>query len=213
MRDEQAFRQAFLNNLESCQWEPHPLYSVFTQYDEEYYLSQKKIFLHKYRCFYAVSQTISPKVMIELGACAGSSGDAYLSATPDAKYIGIDNFGMNVRHDNQSPWDPYEIANCLFQSRGFKDYELIKADLRSLTTLPCSADFVVVDAAHDFDNEYADLKLALTANPVFIFVDDSEGEEAKAAIIQFLQKDVRERIDFTLDIEYTGGGKVIKLMA
>jgi hypothetical protein len=46
--------------------------------------------------------------------------------------------------------------------------------------LPEHAELVVVDAAHDFDNEYADLQLALTADPEFIFVDDANAEhEAK----------------------------------
>src|SRR5436309_11973141 len=74
------FRQTFAQNLLSCSWEPHPLYSVFTQFDAEYYLNQKEAFLHKYRSFYAVSKTISPNTIIELGVCAGAGADAYLSA-------------------------------------------------------------------------------------------------------------------------------------
>ncbi len=158
----EPFRQTFLRNLRGCGWEPHPLYSVFTQYDQEYYIRKKKAFLHKYRCLYAVSRTVSPCTIIELGTCAGASADAYLSATPSARYIGIDIFGLNTRHDDYSPWDPYVIAKQLFESREFKDYELIRTDLRSLDKLPSRSDFVAVDAAHDFENEYADLELALT---------------------------------------------------
>lgn len=207
----EEFEQVFLTNLTACEWEPHPLFSVFTQYDQEYYLRQAQAFLFKYKCFYAVSKTISPKKIIEMGTCAGSSADAYLSAAPDAEYIGIDVFVVNTRHDDHSPWDPYEIAERLFESRGFNNYQMLKTDLRQLSSLPCRADFVVVDAAHDFDNAYADLKLALTAEPAFIFVDDCDDENAaKPAIDRFLL-DRDSLIDYTVHVDYIGGGLVIKL--
>jgi predicted O-methyltransferase YrrM len=210
-KSREEFEQAFLINATTCEWKPHPLYSAFTQYDQEYYLKQAQAFLCKYKCFYAVSKTISPKKIIELGTLAGSSADAYLSAAPEAEYIGIDLFNLNTRHDDHSPWDPYDIARRLLESRGFR-YQLLKADLRSLSSLPGDADFVIVDAAHDFDNAYADLQLALTANPTFIFVDDSDDANcAKPAIDQFLSQDLNGSIDYTVHIAYTGGGLVIKL--
>ena len=87
-KSREEFEQAFLINATTCEWKPHPLYSAFTQYDQEYYLKQAQAFLCKYKCFYAVSKTISPKKIIELGTLAGSSADAYLSAAPEAEYIG-----------------------------------------------------------------------------------------------------------------------------
>jgi predicted O-methyltransferase YrrM len=211
-RSGEEFERNFLLNVSTCQWEPHPLFSVFTQYDQDYYLRQAQAFLCKYKCFYAVSKTVSPKKIIELGTCAGSSADAYLSAAPEAEYLGIDIFGVNIRHDDHSPWDPYEVARQLFESRGFKNYQLLKTDLRQLSSLP-SADFVIVDAAHDFDNAYADLKLALTANPTFVFVDDCDDENgAKPAIDRFLRQDVNNLIAYTVRMPYLGGGLVIRLM-
>lgn len=219
----QEFRQRFSENLRACRWEPHPLYSVFTQYDGEYYLQRKDEFLHKYRCFYAVSKTISPTKIIELGVCAGSSADAYLSATPQAKYTGIDTFGEPFSPDDNSPWKilrkdetsiwkPHDIAQRLLEERGFKHYNLITANLRHLNQLPHPADLVVVDAAHDFDNEYTDLQLALSAHPTFIFIDDSKDErQAKPAIEKFLNEDLRDRVDYTLAIDYINGGLLIKL--
>lgn len=211
-KSREEFEQTFLTNLTNCQWEPHPLYSVFTQYDQEYYLNQARAFLCKYKCFYAVSQTIAPQKIIEMGVCAGSSADAYLSAAPEAEYLGIDVFNMNTRHDDRSPWDPYDVARRLFAARGFQNYQLLKTDLRSLSSLPYRADFVIVDAAHDFDSAYADLKLAMTASPRFLFVDDSDDvNEAKPAIEQFLSQDMNGRVDYTVHIAYMGGGLVIKV--
>lgn len=168
--------------------------------------------MHKYLCFYAVSKTISPRKIIELGACAGASGDAYLSAAPEADYLGIDIFGVSLRHDDAAEWDPYKVAEQLFCDRGFGNWRLLRTDLRAMNELPAQADFVVVDAAHDVDSEYADLQLALTANPTFIFVDDADAEdEAKPAIEKFLREDLRDRVAYTFAVNYAGGGLVIRL--
>jgi len=210
------FQRSFKKNLQNCTWKPHPKYSVFTQYDQSFYLSRKSAFLHKYKCFYAVSKTIAPRRILELGAHAGSSADAYVSASPDAEYFGLDQFDDGVLsgivHEvNGVPWLPQKIAEQLFEARGFKKYQLVKVDLRSLDKLPFLADFVVVDAAHDFDNEYADLKLALTAKPTFIFVDDSDGGGSHDALQKFLAEDVKDKVEYYCGISYIGGGLVIKL--
>src|SRR6476646_6341191 len=144
-KSREEFEQTFLTNLTNSKWEPHPLYSVFTQYDQEYYLERARVFICKYKCFYAISKTISPKKIIEMGVCGGSSGDEYLSAAPEAQYLGIDLFNLKTRHDDQSVWDPYDVTRRLFESRGFPNYQLLKADLRTVSTLPYSADFVIVD--------------------------------------------------------------------
>jgi len=219
----EEFERKFSENLRNCAWEPHPRYSVFTQFDGEYYLERREAFLHKYRSFYAVSKTIRPRRMIELGVCAGAGADAYLSATPGAEYTGIDTFGEPFTEDDDSPWKalrnsensvwkPYDIAERLLKERGFKHFNLITANLRHLEKLPHRADLVIVDAAHDFENEYADLRLALTAEPSFIFVDDAEDEaQARPAIEKFLNEDLKGRIRYTLPVDYIGGGLIIRL--
>jgi predicted O-methyltransferase YrrM len=211
-RAREEFRRRFSENLRACRWEPHPLYSVFTQYDKEYYLKRRDEFLHKYRSFYAVSKTVSPESIIELGVSAGSGADAYLSASPHARYTGIDTFGESSPAADGSTWKPYDIARQLLGERGFKSFDLLRADLRGMDRLPHAADLVVVDAAHDFDNEYADLRLALTARPAFIFVDDADDkEQALPAIEKFLREDLEGRVEYTLPIDYIGGGLVIKV--
>lgn len=205
------FNRQLSRNIQSCPWEPHPLYSVFTQYDREYYLTLQNHFMRKYRCFYAVSATIRPASIIELGTSAGSSSDAYLSASPQASFLGIDSFGETVYPDG-SPWNPLEIIEKLFTDRGFQHWQVLRTDLRNMARLPSQAELVVVDAAHDFKNAYADLKLALTAQPSFIFVDDADDENgAKPAIEKFLEKDLRNRVEYMCHVDYIGGGLVIKL--
>jgi predicted O-methyltransferase YrrM len=210
--DPRSFASRLIENYNACTWQPHPRFSVFTQWDQQFYLSHKPDFMHKYRCFYAVSRTIRPRKLIELGSYAGSSADAYLSACPDADYLGIDLFGTRVRQDDGSISDPRAVAEALLHDRGFPSWRLLSADLRSLDRLPEQADLVVVDAAHDYDNEYADLQLALTANPRFIFVDDAtDAAQGMPAIQDFLNHDLQDRVRFTVGIDYIGGGLVIAL--
>jgi predicted O-methyltransferase YrrM len=208
----EEFSTQLESNLESCQWDVHPLHSVFTQYDRQYYLERRDAFIKKYRSFYVVSKTIAPRSIIELGTSAGSGADAYLSATPSAKYTGIDVFCDGTFSDGQTSWKPYDIAVRLLTDRKFKNWKLIKKDLRQMNKLPSKADLVVVDAAHDVDSEYADLQLALTARPTFIFVDDADAEkEAKPAIEKFLQEDLHNQVEYTCPVSYIGGGLVIRL--
>jgi hypothetical protein len=218
----ETFREEFRRHLAGCQWEPHPLYSVFTQWDRDIYLAQPEAFLNKYRCFHSVARTISPRRLIELGVCAGAGADAYLSGCPQAEYVGIDTFGEPFTDDDDSPWralrvdagslwKPYDIAAALLSDRGFEKVRLEVANLRHLEALPGTADLVVVDAAHDYDNQYADLRLALTAEPSFIFVDDVEGADTALAVKEFVERDLGGRPDYMVPIEYIGGGLVIKL--
>jgi hypothetical protein len=71
---------------------------------------------------------------------------------------------------------------------------------------------VVIDAAHDFANEYADLQLALTADPEILFIDDAaDPDQAGPAIAKFLAEDLAGRVRFTAAIPYLGGGLVVRL--
>jgi hypothetical protein len=207
-----GFYKEILKSYNTCNWKPHPRYSVFTQYDKDFYLDREQYFRQKYRYFYAISKAVKPIKMIEIGVLAGSSADAYISACPTVEYTGIDLFGLFKCQDSENIFDLYKTAKLLFEERGFSNATLIKQDLRELDRLPHEADFVVVDAAHDFDNEYADLKLALTANPKFIFVDDADDpDQALPAIKKFIAEDLAGKVDYTVSLNYIGGGLVIKL--
>jgi hypothetical protein len=210
------FLRRFNANLAACDWEPHPLYSVFTQFDQSHYLAHREAFVHKYKCFWAVSRTISPRSIVEIGPHAGSSADAYLSATRAAEYLGVDKFcnDQEIYHEATGErWLPVPRLHKLFAERGFKNYELLEANLRDLKELPRTAEMVVVDAAHDPFNEYEDLKLAMTARPRWLFIDDAAPQaEAWPAIERFLDEN-RDGISYTAPIHYIGGGLVVRLRA
>jgi len=214
-RESRRFFQALYENFDKCDWQPDAEYSVFTQYDgATYYVPRREGFLRKYRWMYAVAKTIDPQRIVELGTHAGSSADAYLSASrsnrdgggTNCEYIGIDEFN----NQEALQWKPLEVTERLFSKRGFANFQFIRADLRTLTQLE-PADMVVVDAAHDVTNALEDMKLALTANPGFVFVDDINGTDVRAAWTEFYEA-YRERIAWFCKVDYPDGGLVVRLV-
>jgi hypothetical protein len=68
---------------------------------------------------------------------------------------------------------------------------------------------VVVDGAHDFVNALEDLKLAMTANPEYIFIDDINGQDVLRAWIKFYEMH-GDRIAWFYKVDYPDGGLVVK---
>lgn len=194
------------NEIRTCDWLPHDIYSVFTQYDKSFYLSRKNEFMRKYKTFYAITKILQPKSIIELGCCAGSSGDAFLSAVPNAYYLGVDIFGKGTGEDGQL-WDSLEIIRKLFKERKYKNVNFLKEDLRKIVRLPVRSEFVFVDALHDEKNAYQDMLLALTAYPKWIFIDDTVGGSGVAA--KNFAIDHKEKILEIINFDYVGEGRLL----
>jgi hypothetical protein len=193
---------AMWNRLEAafteCQWTPHSLYSVFNQPDKDFYLGSKDGFIKKYQVFWSVARACMPKNIIELGCNAGSAMDAFLDAAgKDVEYVGYDVFGYDPKWGT---YVPYEYIKKLAADRGYTNVLPVKIDLRTLTNIE-PADFVMVDAAHDYRNERADLELALTANPRFIYVDDYAGADCQRAIVDFC-KDHPGRVEWQIELKH-----------
>ena len=191
--------------LKKIQYEVHPKYSVFTQYDKQFYLSRKEKFIHKYKCFSTITSILKPNHIIELGTCAASAAHAYLYDSRNSFYTGYDVFGSPL-DENNNAWNSYEIAFNLLNEMCV-DFKLYKENLRNVKELS-KADFVVVDADHSFDNAYKDCLLSLTADPQYIFIDDYSNHVVDAVkTFQELNKSI---IDWTHIIKYVGNGYLIK---
>lgn len=55
-------------------------------------------------------------------------------------------------------------------------------------------------------------KLALTAKPTYIFVDNSDGKDGPYGALQkFLAEDVNDEVEYYYGISYIGRGLLIKL--
>jgi hypothetical protein len=192
---------------------PHPLYSVFTQYDRSHYLARRKEFLRKYRTFWAVARTVRPRVIVELGTAGGSGADAYLQgAGPGTHYVGYDLFGVPRDEETGEPWESMTVARALLDDRGHRGAELVRADLRALSELPLRANLAVVDAAHDYVSARGDTLLALTSNPDWLWVDDYALEVERAVREVLARPDVRPRVAFAIHTPYLdGGGLLVRL--
>jgi len=86
---------------------------------------------------------------------------------------------------------------------------LIRTNTRDIEDLP-QVDFVLVDCAHDYRNQYRDCVLALKANPKWIYVDDIIVPEAALAVKDF-QKDFKHLIHSVDKIEQINGGCLITM--
>jgi hypothetical protein len=203
------FLQRFAQNMASCPWRPDAEYSVFTQFDGvRYYEPQRQGFERKYRCMWSVARSLMPQKIVELGTNAGSSADAYISAS-GADYVGYDLFGVGRFEWKDEPWNPMVTCIHLFQKRKFVNYKLCKANLRQLAEIE-AGDLIVVDAAHDYDNQLGDLELALTGNPTWIFVDDVNGADVARALSTFLRRHAAG-IEWGALIDYPDGGLLLQL--
>lgn len=202
--------QSIANN---DKWSQEIRFSVFVQPDKDFYLNQAQGFVHKYKVLKAISETLKPKSIIELGVLAGAGADALLEGVGyKATYHGFDMWepaSPYVENGQWKEWDRYQICKDLFKERKFKDYELTKTNTRDISELP-KADFVVVDAAHDYRNCYWDLRLAITANPKHIYVDDFVNTELQQATKDFT-KEFKERVKSIDEIEHLSGGCLITL--
>lgn len=166
-------------------WIPEEEYSVFNQWDKEYYCSQREDFTHKYRVFKAISSVLQPGSITELGTHGGSSADAYLSGVNyNASYTGYDSFGTAYDKDG-NPWEPADRCKLLFQARNYDRYNLVQCDLRQIEKV-AHADLAIVDAEHDYRNCYQDLLLCLESQARYIHIDDCPGHNN---LVQFAIED------------------------
>jgi hypothetical protein len=192
-------------------WIPEEEYSVFNQWDKEYYCSQREEFTHKYRVFKAISSVLQPGSITELGTHGGSGADAYLSGVDyNASYTGYDTFGM--AHDKDgNEWPPADRCKLLFEARKFNRYNLIECDLRQIEKV-AHADLAIVDAEHDYRNCYQDLLLCLESRPKYIHIDDYPGQNNLVHnAVEDFAKNYRENVAGYGYIPHVCGSGIIKM--
>lgn len=183
----EALKEQILKALESCDWTPEGKFSVFGQYDKEFYLERKEGFEHKYRLLWAIANTLEPEKIVELGSHAGAGADAMMLGAPGAYYVGYDLFGVHDEPDYY--WDPKSRLEEMMEHRGRVwdvNFHCHQVDLRRVSWVE-SGDLLVVDAQHDRLSALLDTKLALDASTKWILVDDYYGEGVRQGVENFLQ--------------------------
>lgn len=130
---------------------------------------------------YNIAKEISPSVICEIGVRAGYSAFAFLSAAPNAKFLGIDI--DNGSHGGVKGITK-EYAHVVLD--GF-DYKLLIANSQQMESLPVDADFVHVDGDHTYKGCMHDLEISRD-HAEWILVDDYDFlKKVKMAVGDFLK--------------------------
>lgn len=182
----EALENQIQETLAGCEWTPEGKYSVFGQYDKEFYLGRKEGFEHKYRLLWSIAHVLEPEKIVELGSHAGAGADAMMLGAPEAFYVGYDLFG--VHDEPEYYWDPKSRLEEMMEARGRvweEKWRIHQADLRGLSEVE-SGDLLVVDAQHDRISALLDTKLALDASTRWILIDDYYGEGVRQGVEDFM---------------------------
>ena len=213
VKNMKSLNQIIQESAKADKWQAEERFTVFAQPDKAFYLPQKLFYIHKYQVLRALVKHLKPKSIVELGVCAGSGANAMLSALDfKCEYYGYDQWEHlppNEIDGDLVYWDRFAIVNEIFKENNFETYTLTRTNTRDIEDLP-QVDFVLVDCAHDYRNQYRDCVLALKANPKWIYVDDIIVPEAALAVKDF-QKDFKHLIHSVDKIEQINGGCLITM--
>ena len=129
-----------------------------------------------YRVKHEIAAEVNPSSILEIGVRAGYSAWAFLTACPDALYIGLD--AENGMHGGQGgPWGWW--AERILSQRKFT-FHILKMDTQKVEELPASASLFHVDGDHSEEGVFHDLELCFQAarKGAAILVDDYDYEQA-----------------------------------
>jgi hypothetical protein len=141
----------------------------------------KEYYVQKYQ----VAAQLQPASVCEIGVRAGYAAFAFLSAVPEAEYLGID----SGTADREARVDYTRHARGVLM--GFGRTHLMAADSQRLTRLPFTStgarfEFVHVDGGHTTEACLHDLRLAQQSGARWILVDDFDvpADDAGAGMIR-----------------------------
>ncbi len=140
---------------------------------------------------------LEPKTILEIGVRYGYSAITFLSAVPNAKYLGIDNDTDSIGGSKRS----VEWAKSIT-----KDYDsrFLIANSQNMGDLPGEDyDLIHIDEQQDGDVTFHDLELALP-KAKWIFLDGYfRSKENMLSVTYFLEK-YKQFIEYSLIISFTG---------
>jgi 2-polyprenyl-3-methyl-5-hydroxy-6-metoxy-1,4-benzoquinol methylase len=157
-----------------------------------------------YRMKYAIVKALEPKSILEIGVRYGYSAITFLSAVPDAQYLGIDN-----------DTDTFGGSKGAIQwaKKITKNYNAVFfiANTQEMAVLPGEYyDLIHIDGQQDGDGTFHDLELALP-KAKWILVDGFFwSKENMLSTTYFLEK-YKQFIEYTIIIPSYAGDLLIKL--
>jgi len=172
------------------------------QYDHLNYLFPK--WIAYYNLKYLICKCISPKSILEIGVRYGYSAISFLTASPKAKYLGI---------DNNSEVSGGERDALYFAKDILKDYDatILLGDSQKMDRFPGGIyDIIHVDGQQDGDGTFRDLELSIKQGG-WIWVDGYFWtKENLLATTYFLDK-YKDFIDFSISIPGYAGEMLIHI--
>lgn len=161
-------------------------------------------FRRGYACFkYAVSRVIGPKSIFEIGVGSGVSALAFIMASPDSKYMGLDN-GWLDKHEEFSFIDGITKR---FSEMGIPA-EILRQDSQDLTRLPGDFDFVHVNGGHSRKEVSHDVSVAWESGATWILLDDTRDTSVISGFADSLEKVVKGVLDWSY-FEDTWTGNIL----
>lgn len=158
-----------------------------------------------YRMKWAISKAINAKSILEIGVRYGYSAHAFLSASPQARYIGVDadesSFGGDV--------GAVDWAKEALQKENFS-IEIIKSNTQQWSRLPDGCyDLVHVDGQQDGDGTYHDLDIAITQSK-YILVDGYHWTRQNFLAVNEWLWNNRAAIEYSINIPGYAGDLLIR---
>jgi predicted O-methyltransferase YrrM len=168
----------------------------------------------------AVAQLLRPSSILEFGVRTGYAAFAFLSACPQAKYVGIDNnsdthggFSGAINHARSI----LEGFDATIIERSSDDYiRSLQEDQtdqapRRYAGLP-RFDLIHVDGDHSLQGCLADMESAAGLHPRTILVDDYFGiPEVHEACDRFAREHVKQFVQLTFTDNHNGAALFIPL--
>jgi 2-polyprenyl-3-methyl-5-hydroxy-6-metoxy-1,4-benzoquinol methylase len=156
-----------------------------------------------YRMKYAICKALEPKTILEIGVRYGYSAITFLSAVPDARYLGIDNNTETVACLNGG----IEWAKKI--TKNYKAVFLI-ADTHKMAALPGEYnDFLYIGRQQDGDGTFHDLELALPKAKWILLGGYFWSKENMLSATYFLEK-YKQFIECAIIIPSYAGDLLIK---
>jgi len=141
-----------------------------------------------YEVKFALARLIRPRSILEIGVRAGYSALAFLTACPEASYVGIDNNG-DMHGGFRGALDHARELLAPFQAVLLEMTSAAYGEQLRHDPDQSAFDLVHVDGDHSLAGCLADLRLADRLQPRVILVDDVLGiPEVQSACDQFLRE-------------------------
>jgi len=178
----------------------------FRQYvnpkDELAYLFEDWVDYYKLK--YSICLALQPKSILEIGVRYGYSAIAFLSASREASYLGIDN-------DSNTFGGRSGSVNWAKKITGDYKAVFLNADTQKMQSLPGGEyDFIHVDGQQDGDGTFHDLELAIEKGK-YILLDGFFWSQVNMLASSYFMKKYSQFIEYGMIIPGYAGELLIKI--